>query len=279
MNKENIIKEKYPIPISPFDDHLSDIDEQLRIAVSAITQLHTGQLKSSELVRQGCRTVIAEAAEYCTQSLSQAEVNLIEASNVLGNSADNERLAKLQNYSNEVNGLLVRLRLDAGLFGWRRSAALRTGLFVRSYGWQMLLLVVLAVGGLSLSKLLLMPAVTTTFNAKTESSETDKKISFVAVRAGQDLYASTNQTYEVFAEGTLLARKGSSGVARLGSTVVVAPGAQAEVYGIAYAYKEATVVLYPGGRVYAEPGANVDNRGGQLITLNLTDWPLRYRRI
>lgn len=278
-----IRKEKYSIPVYPFGDELREVGEQLRQAVLAIDQLNTAEHKSSTLVRQGAKTIVADAADVCTQLLADAELKFIEQSYVLGNSTDNARLAQLQNYSNEVRGLLDRLKLDAGLFGWRRSAALRSVLLVKAYGWQTLLILIVAFGGLSLSsavsKLIFMPAANTPTSTETKTSETEKQIPFVAVQAGQDLTASSNQTYEVFAEGVLLARKGSSGVARLGSTVVVTSGAQADVYGIAYAYRGAIIVLYPGGRVYAEPGTQVDNRGGELTILKLTDWPLRYRHM
>ncbi len=281
-------KDKYSIPINPFNtsypnelaQELGKVEMHLRHAVNAVNRLQTNE--SSELICQGARTIVLDAVEACTEVLASEQLSLIELGNVIGNSEDHEKMAKLQTYSKQVEDLLIRLTLDAGLYGWRRAAYLRSILFVRAYGWQTIFVLALAAAcvtlGSAMSKLAFSPPISD--GSQTETRRKNKNpSSFVAVKPGQDLIAARNQTFEVFAEGALLAREGSSGVARPGSTVIVASGAQAEVYGITYAYSGATIILYPGGRVYAEPGAHVDNRGGELIPLKSTDWPLRYRRL
>ncbi len=283
-------KDKYSIPRNPFGNgyadelgvELREVEVHLRHAISAVERLTTREFKNKEMICEGARTIVVDAVEACTKVLASEQLSLIELGNVIGNSEDHEKLAKLQTYSNEVEALLVRLKLDAGLYGRRSAAYLRSILFVRAYGWQTIFVLALAAAcvtlGSAMSKLAFSPPISDGSQTETRA-KTTRQSSFLAVKAGQDLIASSNQTYEVFTEGTLLAREGSAGVARPGSTVIVASGAQAEVYGIAYAYNGATIILYPGGRVYAEPGAHVDNRGGELIPLKSTDWPLRYRRL
>jgi hypothetical protein len=279
-------RELYQIPLCPSRD-LADVDTKLRLAVRHVGQLRSHNGKTDAIVHQGEREGINATAESCLDAIQTAEMALVQNGNVFGNLEDTATLAELQRYRSEVNSLLTRLQLDAGVYDWRRAAYYRSTSFLKNHGLSALIwLAVLAGGGAatwSVSRLVFLPPSSTdtslTQDKGPQSTSPEDKATYVSARAGQDLNAEIGQRYVVYPEGTLLARKGSSGIARLGSTVIVAEGAQAEVYGIAYAYNGSNVVLFPGARVYAEPGAQVDNRGGELTWLKSADWPLRYRRL
>lgn len=278
--------ELYQIPLRPNLD-MDAVDKRLRRTVQQVVRLRSHAGKTSAIVHQGEREGIIETAEFCLDFIEKAEMRLVEHGNVFGDLQDTEELAELQRYRSEVNSLLTRLKLDAGVYTWRRAAYYRSIFFFKKYGLSALIsLAVLTGGGAatwSVGRLIFLPPSSTdtslTQNDGPQSTSPEEKATYVAARAGQDLIAENGQRYVVYPEGTLLARKGSSGIARLGSTVIVTEGAQAEVYGIAWAYYGSKVVLYPGGKVYADPGAQIDNRGGSVVRFHSADWPDRYRRL
>lgn len=279
-------RELYQIPRNP-SRVLDDVDRKLHLAVRHVGQLRSHNGKTDAIVHQGEREGIKATAESCLNAIQTAEMALIQNGNVFGNLADAAELAELQRYRSEVNSLLTRLKLDAGVYTWRRAAYYRSIFFFKKYGLSALIsLAVLTGGGAatwSVGRLIFLPPSSTdtslTQDYGPQSTSPEEKTTYVAARAGQDLIAENGQRYVVYPEGTLLARKGSSGIARLGSTVIVTEGAQAEVYGIAWAYYGSKVVVYPGGRVYADPAAQIDNRGGSVVRLHSADWPDRYRRL
>jgi hypothetical protein len=264
-----------------------EVEEKLRDAVRQVVQLRSHTGKTSAIVQQGARNRVFDTAIFCLDYISKAEFDLTLKVAALENQQDKEKLAELQSYRSEVNSLLTRLKLDAGVYTWRRAAYYRSIFFFKKYGLSTLLfLAILAGGGAatwSASRLVFLPPSSSdtslTQDKGPQSTSPEEKITYVSARAGQDLIAENGQRYVVYPEGTLLARKGSSGIARLGSTVIVTEGAQAEVYGIAWAYYGSKVVVYPGGRVYADPAAQIDNRGGSVVRLHSADWPDRYRRL
>jgi hypothetical protein len=264
---------KNPLPWNP---DLRGMDDLLtRASDCALRLVSPGH--QDELLAQTASEGLSETFASCIECLSIARLHIVDS----GTELRLDQLASLEDYRRKVREFFHQLNLQSGVYDWRLRTLFYSRDWLKANGVKLALVGSLLCGigvvTYGSTRLIFLPSIPS--QPGLARFETEAPASrHISAQAGSDSFAEKGDTFEVFAHGFLIARKGSSGVARPDSNLVIADGAEARVYGIAYAYKGANVTVYPGGHLYAEPGTNVTDLGGEVTRLSPAEWPLSFRR-